>query len=128
MRISDWSSDVCSSGLRDDNLSEPRVTKEEAVTATPPIPTRWSPETSTSLTQAWPAARSAFLSFRAARGSKRGGGRSRSGFPPPSPRPADRRAGLSLCHSRQHRSEERGVGNEGVSTGISGGGRENKKK
>src|SRR3546814_6836685 len=56
---------------RDDNLSEPRVTKEEAVTATPPIPIRWSPETSTSLTQAWPAARSAFLSFRSARGSQR---------------------------------------------------------
>src|SRR3546814_16581055 len=54
---------------RDENLSEPRVTKEEAVTATPPIPTRWSPETSTSLTQAWPAARSAFLPSRAARGS-----------------------------------------------------------
>src|SRR3546814_14075698 len=45
---------------RDDNLSEPRVTKEEAVKDTPPIPTRRSPETSTSLTQAWPAARSPF--------------------------------------------------------------------
>src|SRR3546814_11788271 len=58
---------------RDYNLSEPRGTKEAAVTATPPNPPPWSPETSTSLSPALPTSRIAFLSFRAQPGSKPSG-------------------------------------------------------